>query len=73
MPPTTRTASATLAFPSAFKLIIDRGFARGGHPDDISRWFEYLLLLVLVLNTLAQNSEMNYPSWVICQRLAVRW
>jgi ATP-binding cassette subfamily B protein len=43
------TASATLAFPSAFKLIIDRGFARGGHPDDISRWFEYLLLLVLIL------------------------
>ncbi len=43
------TASATLAFPSAFKLIIDRGFARGGQPEDISRWFEYLLVLVLVL------------------------
>ena len=43
------TASATLAFPGAFRLIIDRGFSQGGNPDDISRWFEYLLLLVLVL------------------------
>ncbi|MDE2595364.1 MAG: ATP-binding cassette domain-containing protein [Sphingomonadales bacterium] len=45
----TITASATLAFPAAFRLIIDRGFARGGHPDDIARWFEYMLLLVVVL------------------------
>jgi ATP-binding cassette, subfamily B, bacterial len=43
------TASATLGFPSAFKLIIDRGFARGGNPEDIARWFEYLLILVVVL------------------------
>jgi ATP-binding cassette subfamily B protein len=43
------TASATLAIPNGFKLVIDKGFARGGHPTDISRWFEYLLLLVVVL------------------------
>ena len=43
------TASATLAIPSGFKLIIDKGFARGGNPADIARWFEYLLLIVVVL------------------------
>ena len=43
------TASATLAFPAAFRLIIDRGFAQGGQPADIDRWFQYMLLLVLVL------------------------
>ena len=43
------TASATLAFPSAFKLIIDRGFASGGNPDDIGRWFSYMMILVVVL------------------------
>ncbi|MGE3693411.1 MAG: ABC transporter transmembrane domain-containing protein [Novosphingobium sp.] len=43
------TASATLAFPYAIKRIIDRGFARGGQPEDIAHSFEYLLLLVLVL------------------------
>ena len=37
-------ATATLAIPSAFKLIIDRGFvANGGNVD---RWFHYLLLIV---------------------------
>jgi ATP-binding cassette subfamily B protein len=30
-------ALATLAIPSAFRLIIDRGFS--GEPGDISRWF----------------------------------
>lgn len=43
------TASATLAIPAGFRLIIDRGFAAGGDPGDIARWFEYLLLIVLVL------------------------
>ncbi|GGD71708.1 ABC transporter ATP-binding protein [Croceicoccus mobilis] len=39
------TAAATLAIPNFFKLVIDRGFDGG----DINRWFEYLLLLVVVL------------------------
>jgi len=43
------TALATLAIPAGFRLIIDRGFAGGGNPDDIARWFQYLLLIVVVL------------------------
>ncbi len=43
------TASATLAIPSGFRLIIDRGFASGGNPEDIARWFQYLLVIVAVL------------------------
>ena len=43
------TASATLAIPSGFRLIIDRGFERGGDPADIGRWFQYLLLIIVVL------------------------
>ena len=43
------TASATLAIPNGFRLIIDRGFASGGDPSHIGRWFEYLLLIVIVL------------------------
>ncbi len=43
------TASATLAIPNGFRLIIDRGFARGGDPAHIARWFEYLLLIAVVL------------------------
>ncbi len=39
-------AVATLAIPSAFKLIIDRGFAGSG--GDIGRWFQYLLMIVVV-------------------------
>src|SRR5262245_23567639 len=43
------TASATLAIPNGFKLVIDKGFAHGGQTGDIARWFEYLLLIVVVL------------------------
>lgn len=43
------TASATLAIPSGFRLIIDRGFSRGGDPADIGRWFQYLLLIIVIL------------------------
>lgn len=43
------TAGATLAIPAGFKLIIDRGFAAGGDPADIGRWFRYLLMIVAVL------------------------
>ncbi len=39
------TSAATLAIPSGFKLVIDRGFGGG----EITRWFQYLLILVLVL------------------------
>ncbi|MXP40444.1 ATP-binding cassette domain-containing protein [Altererythrobacter soli] len=45
----TVTAAATLAIPSGFKLIIDRGFTQGSDPAEIGRWFRYLLLIVVVL------------------------
>ena len=53
------TAGATLAIPSGFRLIIDRGFASGGNPDDIGRWFQYLLLIVAVL---ALGTAVRYYS-----------
>lgn len=40
------SSAATLGIPSGFRLVIDRGFMGGG---DISRWFEYLLMIVVVL------------------------
>ncbi|WP_408636641.1 ABC transporter transmembrane domain-containing protein [Novosphingobium aquimarinum] len=43
------TALATLAIPAGFRLIIDRGFGEGGNPSDIARWFEYLLMIIVVL------------------------
>ena len=53
-------ASATSAVPYAFKLIIDRGFAGGG---GISRWFEYLLLLVIVM-AIATAVRYYFVSWL---------
>ena len=57
------TASATLAIPSGFKLIIDKGFARGGNPADIARWFEYLLMIVVVL-AIGTALRFYYVSWL---------
>ncbi|MFL6723869.1 MAG: ABC transporter transmembrane domain-containing protein [Sphingomicrobium sp.] len=53
-------ASATSAVPIAFKLIIDRGFAGGGN---IGRWFEYLLLLVIVM-AIATATRFYFVSWI---------
>jgi ATP-binding cassette subfamily B protein len=52
-------AAATSGVPYAFKLIIDRGFSGG----DIGRWFEYLLLLVLVM-ALATAVRFYFVSWI---------
>ena len=57
------TAGATLAIPSGFKLIIDRGFAAGGNPDDIGRWFEYLLMIVGVL-AIGTALRFYFVSWL---------
>jgi ATP-binding cassette, subfamily B, bacterial len=54
-------SAATLAIPSGFKLVIDRGFVAGG--DDISRWFNYLLLIVVVL-ALATAVRFYFVSWL---------
>ena len=53
-------AGATSGVPYAFKLIIDRGFSGSG---DIARWFEYLLLLVIVM-ALATATRFYFVSWI---------
>ena len=58
----TITAAATLAIPSGFKLIIDKGFA-GGNPDDIARWFRYLGMIVVVL-ALGTAMRFYFVSWL---------
>lgn len=57
------TASATLAIPAGFKLIIDRGFAEGGDPADIARWFQYLLMIVVVL-AIGTALRFYFVSWL---------
>jgi ATP-binding cassette subfamily B protein len=54
-------ALATLAIPSAFKLIIDRGF--GGTGGDIGRWFQYLLLIVVVM-AISTACRFYFVSWL---------
>ncbi len=55
------TAAATLAIPSALRLIIDRGFL--GQSGDIGRWFSYLLVIVLVL-ALASGIRTYFVWWL---------
>ena len=52
-------AAATSGIPYAFKLIIDHGFSGG----DIGRWFEYLLLLVIVM-AVATAVRFYFVSWL---------
>jgi ATP-binding cassette subfamily B protein len=56
-------AAATSGVPYAFKLIIDKGFASGGSPHDIARWFQYLLFLVAVM-ALATAVRFYFVSWM---------
>ena len=57
------TASvATLAIPSGFKLVIDRGFA-SGDGSDIGRWFQYLLLIVVILS-FATALRFYFVAWL---------
>ncbi len=55
-------AGATLAIPSSFRLIIDRGFVQGGG-SDIGRWFQYLLLIVVVM-AIATAFRFYFVSWL---------
>ena len=57
------TASATLAIPSGFRLIIDKGFSAGADVHDIARWFRYLLLIVLVL-AIGTAVRFFFVSWL---------
>ncbi|BBD01646.1 MULTISPECIES: ABC transporter transmembrane domain-containing protein [Sphingobium] len=54
------SSAATLGIPSGFRLVIDRGFMGGG---DISRWFEYLLMIVVVL-AVATALRFYFVSWL---------
>ncbi len=54
-------ASATLAIPSGFRLVIDKGFA--GEGGDIARWFQYLLVIVVVL-AIATAFRFYFVSWL---------
>ncbi|WP_278393440.1 ABC transporter transmembrane domain-containing protein [Sphingobium yanoikuyae] len=54
------SSAATLAIPSGFRLVIDKGFTGGG---DISRWFEYLFLMVVIL-ALASALRFYFVSWL---------
>lgn len=56
-------SAATLAIPAGFKMVIDRGFGGHGAPDDLSRWFEYLLLIVVVL-ALSSATRFYFVSWL---------
>jgi len=54
-------AAATLAIPNGFRLVIDRGFGSNG--GNIDRWFEYLLLLVVVM-AVATAFRFYFVSWL---------
>jgi ATP-binding cassette subfamily B protein len=54
-------ASATLAIPNSFRLIIDKGF--GAVDGDIGRWFQYLLMVVVVM-ALATAFRFYFVSWL---------
>ncbi len=54
------SSAATLAIPNGFRLVIDKGFMGGG---DIGRWFEYLLMIVIVL-ALASALRFYFVSWL---------
>lgn len=54
------SSAATLAIPNGFRLVIDKGFMGGG---DIGRWFQYLLMIVVVL-ALASALRFYFVSWL---------
>ncbi len=59
----TVAALATLAIPAGVRLVVDRGFVAGGDPDGISRWFQYLLLIVAVM-AVATAFRFYFVSWL---------
>jgi ATP-binding cassette subfamily B protein len=54
-------ALATLAIPSGFKLVIDKGFASTS--GDIARYFRYMLLIVAIL-AVATALRFYFVSWL---------
>lgn len=54
-------ATATLAIPGGFRLVIDKGFIASG--GDVGPYFRYLLLIVIVL-ALATATRFYFVSWM---------
>jgi len=54
-------ATATLAIPGGFRLVIDKGFIASG--GDVGPYFRYLLLIVAVL-ALATATRFYFVSWM---------
>lgn len=54
------SSAATLAIPSGFRLVIDKGFMGGG---DIGRWFQYLFLIVIIL-AVATAFRFYFVAWL---------
>jgi len=56
-------AGATLAIPSGFRMVIDRGFAAGADMTEIGHWFEVLFGIVALL-ALATAFRFYFVSWL---------
>ncbi len=59
----TITATATLAIPAYFKLIIDEGFSKGGDMARITHAFQLMALVVVVL-ALGTAMRFYFVSWL---------
>jgi len=59
----TITATATLAIPAYFKVIIDQGFSRGGDMDRIADAFQLMAMVVVVL-ALGTAMRFYFVSWL---------
>ncbi|MBD3774479.1 MAG: ABC transporter, partial [Rhodobacteraceae bacterium] len=57
------TATATLAIPYRFKVIIDHAFSGGASEPQIAQAFQYLLMIVLVL-ALGTALRFYFVSWL---------
>jgi ATP-binding cassette subfamily B protein len=56
------SSASTLAIPNGFRSIIDKGFASSSGTD-IGRWFEYLLVIVMVMG-IATSLRFYFVSWL---------
>ncbi|WP_423140988.1 ABC transporter transmembrane domain-containing protein [Parablastomonas sp. CN1-191] len=59
----TITASATIAIPARFKVIVDKAFGAGADRDTIAHSFRYLLMIVVVLG-IGTALRFYFVSWL---------
>ncbi|MEO9461642.1 MAG: ABC transporter transmembrane domain-containing protein [Marinomonas sp.] len=57
------TAGATLAIPAGLMQVVDQGFAADGSREEIGVWFQYLLMIVVVLG-IATAFRFYFVSWI---------